>query len=158
MAIKKVTEIDLKISRPDFMGRDECAILELETDKASRGGVESTATVFWVQFHSRSHAFGLGAPGGDYSRVCAKLPGAATQKRIDTLHAETFTPELIAEITEQARAVSQANADRQKRERDRETAAQEAMGPNYNGMAAAVSELIDSGIPASRALAMCNVD
>jgi len=125
MAHDAKTTIDLGIERIDYSGRTTRAVLELTTRS---GGVESYAQVGWNGDSFRSVALGMGGPGGDYRRRCGAISGVATQKRIDTLHATTFTPELIAEITEQATAYSQGIVDREIAERARSS---ESAKPPY---------------------------
>lgn len=98
MATKQTQNIDLGLTRNEN-NRPARGILTLETSKAYRGGVESDAKVMWHGTGFRVHAFGLGG-GGDFSKTLARNTTAkATQKAIDTLHAQTFTPETIAALT-----------------------------------------------------------
>jgi len=103
MAAEKSELIELGLTRNDSTGEVRKAILILKTDKDLRGGLKSSAIVFWEGFHSRQHAFGLGC-GGDYSRTLRRSPGVrATQKAIDTQHARIFTDELRANLTTESR-------------------------------------------------------
>jgi hypothetical protein len=103
MATEKSEVIELGLTRTDGTSEVKKAILVLETDKDLRGGLKSSATVFWKGFHSRQHAFGLGS-GGDYSKTLLRSPGMrATQKAIDTQHAQVFTDELRADLTTESR-------------------------------------------------------
>ena len=117
MAEDRITKIDLGITKRDFGGRELRAVLHLTTGKSYRKDIRSEAQMGWNGLHCREVAMGLGAPGGDYSRECARVSGPATQKKIDALHAATFTPELTAEITEQAKAWSQRMVDREEEQR-----------------------------------------
>lgn len=105
MASKQTQDINLNLTRNEWGkpdGKLQSAVLTIETDKHYNGGLDATATVFWFGDHSRSHAFGLGG-GGDFSKTLAVNKTArATQKAIDTLHAQTFTPEVIASLTAEA--------------------------------------------------------
>ena len=103
MAIEKSEVFELALTRTDFSGEVREAILILETDKDLRGGLKSSATVFWKGSQSRQHAFGLGC-GGDYSKTLLRSPGVrATQKAIDTQHARVFTDGVRAGLTTEAR-------------------------------------------------------
>jgi hypothetical protein len=103
MAAEKSEVIELGLTRTDSTGEVRTAILVLKTDKDLRGGLKSSATVFWEGFHSRQHAFGLGR-GGDYSKTLLQSPGIrATQKAIATQHAQVFTDELRADLTTESR-------------------------------------------------------
>lgn len=104
MATKQTQDIDLGLTRNDYSNRPTRAVLTIETDKAYRTGIDSDAKVQWHGAGFRTHAFGLGG-GGDFSKTIAKnLTARATQKAIDTLHAQTFTPETIAALTAEALA------------------------------------------------------
>ncbi len=103
MAADKSEVIELGLTRTDSSGEVQTAILVLETEKALRGGLKSSATVFWRGSHCRQHAFGLGG-GGDYSKTLLQSPGVrATQKAIDTQHARVFTDELRADLATESR-------------------------------------------------------
>ncbi len=103
MAAEKSEVVELGLTRTDSTGEVRKAILVLETDKDLRGCLKSKATVFWEGFHSRQHAFGLGG-GGDYSKALLQSPCVrATQKAIDTQHAQVFTDELRADLTTESR-------------------------------------------------------
>ena len=103
MAVEKSEVIELGLTRTDSNHEERKAILVIKTDKDFRGGLRSTATVFWAGLHSRQHAFGLGS-GGDYSKTLFQNPGVrATQKAIDTQHARVFTEELRADLTTESR-------------------------------------------------------
>lgn len=157
MALKRVIKIDLpeldrsKDDPRKWLTTGKCR-LTLETDKAYSGGVDCTAQVSWIDERGFSTmALGLGG-GGDFSRTYAKVKGAATQKRIDTLHADTFTPEFIDSIKAEVRtyyALLESPENRRLEESRRQNAA---------GLGSAVKELMDSGIDASTALRMCNAD
>jgi hypothetical protein len=103
MAAEKSEVIELGLTRTDDTGEVRKAIFVLKTDKDLRGGLKSSATVFWEGFHSRQHAYGLGR-GGDYSKTLLQSPGIrATQKAIDTQHSQVFTNELRADLTTESR-------------------------------------------------------
>lgn len=110
MAQKKTQHIDLGITRVD-MGREVRAELTVETDKGYRGGIESDARVSWVGNGFRTHAFGLGA-GGDFTKKFLLTPGICTQKKIDTQHAQVFTPEVLDALTAEAKDYYANNRDK----------------------------------------------
>ncbi len=106
MATDREQDIDLGLTRNEYNDptRPRRAVLTISTGKHYYG-LGAEARVYWVGNHFRSCAMSLGASGGDYSRTLAKVPnGRATQKAIDTLHAQTFTPETIASLTAEALA------------------------------------------------------
>ena len=104
MAKKQTIEIDLGIIRIDSTGREEKAVLELETDKNLRGGLDSDAKVMWHSYRCRSHMFGLSG-GGDFSRTVKRTDGVrGTQKAINVQHASVFTAEVIAGLVTDAKA------------------------------------------------------
>jgi hypothetical protein len=104
MADSRTIKIDLGLSRVQY-GETATARMELETRKHSYGGIASTATVYWVGNHMKQHAFSLGGGGGDFeAEVATNRTAKATQKAIDRQHAEAFTPQRIAELTEAAKA------------------------------------------------------
>jgi hypothetical protein len=107
MADKRVIKIQLpeldRSKGQDALTSGKCR-LTLETDKAYNGGVDCTAQVSWIDERGfASHVLGIGG-GGDFSRTYAKVKGIATQKRIDTMHAQTFTPEFIESIKAEVRS------------------------------------------------------
>ncbi len=103
MAAEKSEVIELGLTRTDDTGKVRKAILVLKTDKYLRGGLKSSATVFWEGFNSRQHAYGLGG-GGDYSKTLLQSPGVrATQKAIDIQHAQVFTDESRSDLTTDSR-------------------------------------------------------
>lgn len=109
MAENKTQEIELGITRMEYDDpeRPQRAVLELQTAKHYDGGLVSRASVYWHGKHSRSHAIGVGnSTTGDYSRRPARTDTGvrATQKNIDTRHAEIFTPEVVETITAEAKA------------------------------------------------------
>lgn len=72
--------------------------LTLETGKDCKGGLFASYKVEHVGGGFATHAFGMG-DGGDIRKTIVRNPTArVTQKAIDTLHAQTFTPEAIAAI------------------------------------------------------------
>jgi|ERR1700722_26252 len=106
MAEPKTQDIELGIERKNYSKQDERAVLTLKTDKSFRGGLRSSATVYWCRERVRSHCFGVaGAAGGDDFGITLKQSALrATQAAIDRQHAEVFTPEAIASLTEAAKA------------------------------------------------------
>jgi hypothetical protein len=101
MATKRVINIELpELTRQPskYETSPRRCVIALETDKSYRGGVDATAQVGWEDNRGfRKIAMGIGG-GGDFSKTYRLIPGAATQKKIDTLHAEVFTPEMIESI------------------------------------------------------------
>lgn len=106
MANDQKLDIDLGLHRREYRdGREQNAVLTIKTGKSFRGGLSSTATVFWLSEHSRSHAFGVGG-GGDFSETIEQSQTAvrATQSAIDKQHSRVFTDEVIATLTAKAKA------------------------------------------------------
>lgn len=108
MAKAQRRDIDLGIKRYEYgeAARPRVAVLQIETSKHYNGGLISDAQVFWVGDHSRSQMLGIGGPGGDFGKR-VKVSGRdvkATQKAIDTQHAEVFTAEVVAQLVEAAKA------------------------------------------------------
>lgn len=99
MANDKRQDIELGITR-DKGASKERAVLELRTSKGFRSGVQATATVFWISedgYRSRLLF-------GDFQQNVAATPAVkATQKAIDTLHAQAFTTAEIEALTEKAK-------------------------------------------------------
>lgn len=108
MAKEKTQDIDLGIVRFEYgdAASPQRAVLTIETDKAYRGGIQSNAKVMWHGAQARSHMFGLGSDGGDFSTRVHITAGTvrATQKAIDVQHATVFTAARIAELIEAAKA------------------------------------------------------
>lgn len=105
MAHDQKQEIDLGITRLEYddPARPQRATLTLTTSKHSSGGLSSEATVFWIGFHSRQHAYGL-AGGGDFiKRLLINKAARATQSNIDRQHSQVFTPSVIEELTNAAK-------------------------------------------------------
>lgn len=104
--IKQDIELGLARNEYYYPNTKFRAVLTIETGKGYSGGIESTATVFWVGNHSRDHAFGLGSSGGDFSRnlVRTSYTVRATQKAIERQHATVFTAEVVAVLTAKALA------------------------------------------------------
>lgn len=105
MATDRKQDIDLGLTRNEWgdATRPQTCVLEISTGKHYYG-LGAQAQVYWLRPQSRSCALGLGG-GGDFSKTLAKVLGRrATQKAIDTLHAQTFTPETIAALTAEALA------------------------------------------------------
>lgn len=108
MANAQKQDIDLGITRFEYGEEDrkQIAVLQIQTSKYYNGGLISDATVYWVGQHSRQNCMSLTGNGGDYGKRL-KISGReikATQKAIDRQHAEVFTPERIAQLTEYAKA------------------------------------------------------
>ncbi len=106
MAQDRQQDIDLEITRFEYGDptRPQRAVLTISTDKASSGGLLSSATVFWRHSHGRVHLFGA-AGGGDFSKTLARTPRVrATQKVIDMQHAAVFTAEVVADLLVAAKA------------------------------------------------------
>ena len=116
MAIKRVIKIDLpELNRTKGDNRlttGEC-VLVLETDKAYRGGVDASGRVHWREFGS---GFITTVLFQDYAKTYVARPGIATQKAIDRLHAEIFTPERIEQIKAEVVAFYQALSVKQAQE------------------------------------------
>jgi hypothetical protein len=91
----------------DGAGHGRKCILTLSTSKLSRT-MAATATVTWLDpdFGYESHLL-----FGDFSWTAAKRGGVATQRAIDTLHAEAFTPEAIERIKAEVRAFYAKNPE-----------------------------------------------
>jgi hypothetical protein len=106
MAETRTITIELPFTTNDD-GTHRVAKLELTTEKAYSGGIESKAYVFWHGTNSRQHAFGLCRDGsGDFAMTITKTDRTvrATQKAIDTQHAAVFTTERIAKLSALATA------------------------------------------------------
>jgi hypothetical protein len=106
MAQDQRQDIDLGISRLEYgdPARPQHAVLTLTTGKHYAGGVESSARVYWIGLHSRSHAFGLAGKGDfDMPRMKWERTTKATQRAIDRQHAEVFTAEVIEQLTQAAK-------------------------------------------------------
>lgn len=73
------------------------AHLVLSTRKHTNGGIVSAAHVEWANDGFRTMVL-----WGDFSMTVKTQHGRATQKAIDTQHAEAFTPEKVAEVTDKA--------------------------------------------------------
>jgi hypothetical protein len=100
MAQEKKQVIDLGLTRQASNREMEKAIMELRTDKGFRGGLRSSATVFWTNGTWKSCEL-----FGDFSKTVMQNPNVrATQKAIDTQHAQVFTPAAIAALTAEALA------------------------------------------------------
>ena len=148
MANKRRIEIfipELDRTTGDKALTEGLCVLVLETDKAYRGGVECDGRVHWQR-----NGFQSTVLFQDYAKTYVTRPGVATQKKIDTQHAEIFTEARILEIVTEVRAFYAALDEKRRAERARyETS---------SGLGAAVADLTDSGIDASRALSMLNAD
>lgn len=107
MAKDQEQDIELGIVRFEYgdQARPRRAVLTINTGKSYNGGLSSTCTVFWVGGHSRQTAMGLGSGLGDFSKrmYMSERTVKATQKAIDKQHAEVFTPEVLAGLTQAAK-------------------------------------------------------
>ena len=108
MATSQKQDIDLDIVRYEYgeTSRARRAVLEIETSKYYNGGLISDASVYWVGDHSRQQMLSLGNDAdGDYSKrlLVSARTVKATQKAIDTQHAQVFTTEVIADLTKAAK-------------------------------------------------------
>lgn len=98
MANKRQKSIELGLTKQDS-GRDARAVLELTTDKGSRG-IWSVASVMWV-----GGGFTTFVIFGDYSVTLMNDKTArGTQGNIDKQFAAVFTTEKVAELTAAALA------------------------------------------------------
>lgn len=108
MAQDKKQHIDLNRSRTDNIGRVTTARLALVTGKHYNGGLDAAARVEWVGDHFVTRTMSIGGADnlGDFYVTLARTERTvkATQKAIDRLHDQTFTPEVIAEVTARANA------------------------------------------------------
>lgn len=109
MANKREQDIDLDITRFEYgdAGRPQRAVLTICTEKGYDGGLRSEATVYWVGNHCRSNMMTIGgSAGGDFRKNLKRTERTvkATQKNIDAQHAEVFTAEVVAALTEAAKA------------------------------------------------------
>lgn len=107
MAISRKQDIQLGIVRCEYgdLNRKRFAVLEIETGKYYNGGLISDANVYWVGDHSRQSCLSLGGKDSDYNKrlkISAKTV-KATQKAIDTQHAEVFTAEAVADLVKYAK-------------------------------------------------------
>lgn len=84
-------EVQTTIPVPALDSAMGSARLHLSTDKSSGGYLYSAASVHFINAQGciTFEVF------GDFRKVCAKRDGKATQKNLDALHADTFTPEKI---------------------------------------------------------------
>jgi len=107
MANARKQDIDLGITRLEYgeASRERRAVLQIETSKYYNGGLISDADVYWVGASSRQRMVSLGDDSGDYGKrlfVSAK-DVRATQGAIDRQHAEVFTADVIARLTQAAK-------------------------------------------------------
>lgn len=106
MANAQRQDIDLGITRLEYgnQTRPQQATLQIETSKYYNGGLLSDASVYWVSENCRQQLMSLGDGSGDYSRrLLINKSAKATQKNIDAQHAQVFTPEVVAQLTEYAK-------------------------------------------------------
>ncbi len=107
MANNQEQDIELGLNRLEYgdHGRSQRAVMTISTGKGYNGGLRSSVTVSWCGDGFRQHAFGMGGGGGDFSKALKTSERVkATQKALDKQHAEVFTPEVIAQLTEAAKA------------------------------------------------------
>jgi hypothetical protein len=94
------------LNRNDHSGRLETARLRLETRKSHNGGLYSGANVEFCR--DGMVTFEL---CGDFSiKILHNRAARATQKAIDTQHAQVFTAEAIAGLQDQVKAYYEAKA------------------------------------------------
>ncbi len=86
MATDRREDIDLGMEQKGDGDRTKRAVLELRTSSGFRSGIRSSVTVFWIENGFRSTML-----FGDYSKNLATTDKRATQKAIDTQHANVFT-------------------------------------------------------------------
>lgn len=109
MATSQRQDIDLGIVRYEYgeSARARRAVLQIKTAKYYNGGLISDASVYWVGDHSRQNMISFGNDqDGDYSKrlLISARTVKATQKAVDTQHAQVFTAEVIADLTKAAKA------------------------------------------------------
>src|SRR3954469_2578909 len=102
MATAQKQDIDLGITRFEYgdADRKQVAVLQIETSKGYRSGLESDATVYWIGNNMRSTCVSIGGERfhEDFRKTVKVVRDIkATQKAIDKQHAEVFTPEDVAE-------------------------------------------------------------
>lgn len=106
MAQAQKQDIDLGIVRLEYgdAARPQRATLQIETSKYYNGGLISDAGVYWVGATCRQQLISMGGDDGDWQkRMIVNRTAKATQKNIDTQHAQAFTPEVIAQLAEYAK-------------------------------------------------------
>jgi hypothetical protein len=107
MANAQKVDIDLELSRLEYddATRPQRAVLMIETAKSYAGSLRSQATVYWLGLHGRSTCMAFFGGGGDFNRhlFSSAKTVKATQKAIDTQHAQVFTPEVIAGLVQAAK-------------------------------------------------------
>lgn len=102
MATAKKQSIELGISKKDgSVGR-----LKLRTDKGYHGGIRSNASVMWAKGGFESCVL-----LGEFDVTLKTEAGVATQKRIDAQFAAAFTPEVVADLIENAKAFYACDAE-----------------------------------------------
>jgi len=80
------------------------AVLTIHTGKHYNSSLASTASVYWVGDHSRSHMIDLGCEG-DYSKLLhVGKDLKATQRNIDNQHTAVFTLAVIDQLVAEAKA------------------------------------------------------
>ena len=98
MANGRKQEVELGITKEDC-GREVRAVLEMTTDKGSRG-LYSRASVCWVGGGLKTFML-----FGDFSvNLLQDRATRATQGAIDRQHAAVFTTEKVADLTAAAKA------------------------------------------------------
>lgn len=96
-------------------------MLRITTRRSLRGELLSTATVYdSSQPGILSHAYGVTSKFiGDFSRrLLATMPARVTQARIDAQHAQVTTEAVVANLKAEVASYYEAQALRQKRERE----------------------------------------
>lgn len=109
MATQQTQDIDLDMNRLEYEDDPTSrrhAVLTLTTRKYYGGGIISDAIVYWDNGRSRQHRVSLGGNGSDYDKRLhlSEKTVKATQRNIDRQHTEIFTPEVVAILTQSAKA------------------------------------------------------
>jgi hypothetical protein len=103
MAIPITEEIPLGLTRVDN-GETQTATLALTTNKFVGGSICSTAKVFWFYNGGRCHTYGIKKGSGDFSVIVRITDNIrVTQTALYRHHKAVFTPELVEQLTANAR-------------------------------------------------------
>lgn len=98
MAEKTLVKIDLPAQRTEkHSGEVSKLALYLETQRGSRGGVESVARAGWIN-PDGMFTFAIGRKGDFYKFLFSKPESRATQTKIDAQHAAVFTAAIIDDL------------------------------------------------------------
>jgi F0F1-type ATP synthase gamma subunit len=95
------SEIELGITRQEGRMGPERAVLVMNTDRGTYGGVHSGAMVQWVNEANEYRCHTLVT---DYCAKVAVSMARATQRNIDRQHAQAFSEETVAKLVEAAKA------------------------------------------------------